>query len=206
MDLLVVSPESEYANEAELIVRLFDAGLCRYHLRKPAWSMEQCAALLQEIPAAYHARISTHQYHRLIEMFEVGVHFKEAVVHASAGDAEPRVIGGYVPECVPQIKSRSLHGIQNLRMHLRGIDYAFLSPIFPSISKENYSPTWSESELCAALKPSFAAKVYALGGITPTHVGCALKYGFDGVVLHGVLWQAAEPLTIFEAVGKKVAT
>ena len=201
MDLLAVSPESEYSDEVNLIGRLFESGLTRYHLRKPDWSFEQCSRFLEAIPSDFHSRISLHQHHALAARFGTGVHFKEADL---SGDWMRDLA-----TCLPKqdkaseffVCSGSFHSLRDIAS--RGFDYVFLSPIFPSISKRNHIPKWSMDELSSALKAPSEARIYALGGMTSTNFIQAIQLGFDGVVLHGALWQAAEPLRILEAVLKE---
>lgn len=197
MQVIAVSPESEYANEADMIVRLLQSGLDRYHVRKPTWSVADCETLLDAVPAEWHARLSMHQHHVLALSYAVGIHYKDGVV---AGDSLAEVLGA---EC--RVCSRSLHNLEDLEGALRGVDYAFLSPVFQSISKRGYVPRWSEVELRAALSGTLPAKLYALGGITADTLGQSRDYGFEGVVLHGSLWQAADPLAAFASFRKELS-
>jgi len=194
MHLLAVSPESEYADEPALVVRLFDAGLARYHLRKPDWSREQCAEWLQAIPMGLHALISVHQHHDLAKEFGVGLHFRD---DGQRLDHEARFGVG------PLVRSRSLHELERLSERVEGMAYTFLSPIFASISKQGYKPDWTEAELRAALAGPRSSKLYALGGITAENLAQVGELGFDGAVLHGCLWQANDPIAAFDVVRKE---
>jgi len=186
MDILAVSPVSEYAGEALLLPRLFEGGLARYHLRKPSWSLARCAEWLRAIPASLLSQISIHQHHELADTFGVGLHLKDGPA-AALPVAERRLAEA-------PLRSRSLHGLHRLETSLDGFGYALLSPVFPSISKSGYGPQWSEAELRQALAAPRRAKLYALGGITAANAARAVDFGFDGVVLHGALWQAVDPL------------
>jgi thiamine-phosphate pyrophosphorylase len=189
MELLAVSPASKYGGEADVMVRLFQAGLARYHMRKPWWSEADCVALLEAVAAKWHARISIHQHHQLAQTYDLGLHFKEGVaVHQSTLNS-----------------SRSLHGFEQLEASLSPVDYAFLSPVFQSISKCDYAPSWTEAQLRTALSGTLPAKLYALGGIAVGKVQHALDLGFDGVVLHGALWQSPDPLATFANIVKEAA-
>ena len=189
MDILAVSPESEYAGETLLLPRLFEAGLARYHLRKPSWSLARCAEWLRAVPESLLPKISIHQHHALADTFGVGLHLKDTQKAALP-----------VPECKvtgAPLRSRALHSLHRLEASLDGFAYALLSPVFPSISKSGYGPPWSETELrraLGALTGPRSAKLYALGGITAANAVSAIDLGFDGIVLHGSLWQAVDPL------------
>ena len=189
MDLLAISPpDDEYPQEAHLIVQLLDAGLLRYHIRKPVGSQRATESLIQAVPEAYHSRLSLHQHDALVDRYEVCLH------HTSHTDLDGRAA-----------RSCSLHHLSSLETALDGYDYAFLSPIFPSISKAGYGPSWTESALRAALKPDYPTRLYALGGVQPGKLALAQSLGFQGVVLHGALWQAADPLQVFQSFRAMVA-
>ena len=183
MDLLAISPpDDDYPQEARLLVRLLEAGLQRYHIRKPAGCRMASERLIQAVPEAYHSRLSLHQHYDLEERYGICLHHTS---HATLGDRVAR--------------SCSLHSLDALDTQLKGYEYAFLSPIFPSISKAGYGPVWSESALRTALKPDYQTRLYALGGVQPGKLALAQSLGFEGVVLHGVLWQAADPLQVFQS-------
>lgn len=187
MQLIVVSPESEYADEASVIVRLLDAGLTRYHLRKPDWTAAQCADLLAKVPQQLHTQLSIHQCYELADSHAVSIHLKDnGSTHSLA-------------------KSRSLHDLQSIADKVKDLDYAFLSPIFPSITKTGYVSPWIELELRDALRGPRELQFYALGGITTGTAERALDLGFDGVVLHGTVWQSADPVQAFQSFRKEAA-
>ena len=169
-------------------------------LRNGGASSSKKGELLVEIPSELHCRLSIHQHHELAETFEVGLHFKEAVAARASAchvESKPEVDGA------SRFSSLSLHQLDDINVHLAGYDYAFLSPVFPSISKPGYQAQWTDANLRAALALPRVAQVYALGGITVGNVDRALEFGFDGVVLHGSLWQSADPLAVFEAFRKE---
>ncbi len=78
MDLIVVSPENEYPKEHDWVCRLFDAGLWRYHLRKPGWDDADVEAYLEKIPHNWRSQVVVHQCHEAIEKYDLGGwHFKD---------------------------------------------------------------------------------------------------------------------------------
>ncbi len=195
METIVVSPEDKYVGEEDFIEQFFVRGLTRYHLRKPYWSREQCSLFLERIPRRWHGRISIHQHHCLAAAFDVGLHFKDS---RSRSDDNP-------PELFSGPRSRSLHSLESLKTECSGYDYVFLSPVFSSISKPNYRPKWTEQELLVALDFEFKKRLFALGGIDASNTALAASLGFGGVVLHGTVWQSADPLKAFQAIGVEAA-
>ena len=57
----------------------------------------------------------------------------------------------------------SLHSLQELSEDLQGLDYAFLSPIFDSISKPGYTAAFDAEALRHALSKA-TCPIIALGG------------------------------------------
>ncbi len=71
-------------------------------------------------------------------------------------------------------------------------EYCFLSPIFDSISKENYSANFDKKELKEFLNKKRKIKVIALGGLTEENYLEALELGFDGGAFLGSVWKRYE--------------
>ncbi len=196
MDILAISPPDTFPAETQWIVRLLDAGLTRYHLRKPAWSAVTLEAFLQTLPPACRSRLVLHQHPALVQAHALGGwHVKG---HADASSPLPPNPGS-LPAGRPVI-SRSLHRITDLEADTQGWDAALLSPVFPSFSKPGHHPPWTEAELARCLGERRGARLYALGGIDATRAARCHDWGFDGVVLHGALWQAADPLAVLETI------
>jgi len=196
MDILAISPPDTFPAETQWIARLLDAGLTRYHLRKPDWSAATLAAFLQAVPPGCRSRLVLHQHHALVQAHALGGwHVKD---HADARPPLPPDTGSR-PAAKPVV-SRSLHRISALVADTQGWDAVLLSPVFPSFSKPGYQAPWTESELVQSLREFRSTRLYALGGIDATRARRCHDWGFDGVVLHGALWRAADPLTAFETI------
>jgi len=208
MKIVVVSPASDEPREHAVLAELFNSGLERYHVRKPQWSRERLFAWLNVVPAQWRSRLVLHQYHELAVEFGCGgMHFKD-----SEGRARPLGAPGIsaVPAGRPYLfTSRSCHDQVTLDAALGHFDAVFLSPVFPSISKPDYQPTIGYAAIAERLARRTAAErrteVIALGGITPSNATCCAELGFDGVALLGALWQAAEPLKVFEQLQQPIS-
>lgn len=94
--------------------------------------------------------------------------------------------------------STSFHSLQQLRTDWGpALSYAFLSPIFDSISKEGYSAArFDRRELRHVLQCPFP--VVALGGITPENIQDTEHMGFAGAAVIGSVWQAKDPTAAWE--------
>ncbi len=77
--------------------------------------------------------------------------------------------------------------------------YAFLSPIFDSISKAGYKSKFDLKELKRSplLGRGAGGEVIALGGIDENTIHEAVDLGFDGVAVLGAIWMSEDPLKNF---------
>ena len=72
MELIVITPEENLANETEIVNRLFEAGLHRLHLRKPLLGLAYHRAYIDNVATEYHERIVIHNYFELMDEFGLG--------------------------------------------------------------------------------------------------------------------------------------
>jgi len=200
MNLYSISPESFSDREVEDILALLDAGLDAYHLRKPGASEEELADLLSALPEVARQRIVLHQHYGLVKTFGLGGYHVKDCESSERALSAARIAGTTL--------SRSVHSLSQLRAMSSSLDYAFLSPVFASISKSGYEPQWSASALLSALKTvkeTSRISVCALGGIDAAKALIAKEMGFDGLVLHGALWNAADPVGVLREIREAVA-
>lgn len=188
MDLIVISPESEEQREHAVLVRMFDAGLQSYHLRKPDWNGAQLAAWLRALPTEFHSRIVLHSHHELIGQFALGgLHQRDKAGGILA--RTPRL----------GLRSRAVHDLAALSASLTQYDRVLFSPLFPSISKPGYSldPAISRDELRTILALLRRARVIALGGVDRSKLNTCSELGFDGVAVLGAVWRTVDPVKSF---------
>lgn len=72
-----------------------------------------------------------------------------------------------------------------------GADFVTYSPIYPIANKPGYGPAVGVESLEKLVK-SVALPVFALGGVTPAHVGECLEVGASGVAVMSGIMSAAE--------------
>ncbi len=194
-ELIVISPETEYAKEAFWVSRMFEEGLERYHLRKPGWSKGRLIAFVQQIHEKYWSRFVLHQSYELVGKLDLaGYHLKDN------SDALSEVERFQEVRRSSQSMSRSVHSFEALHSDSGNWDYLFLSPVFDSISKEGYSSKWTLEEIESVLNGDFEkplTKCYALGGVDSSNINRCLEIGFDGVAVLGAVWNDADPLKAF---------
>jgi thiamine-phosphate pyrophosphorylase len=194
MKLVVLSPPDDRVSEQEIVRALFEAGLVRYHLRKPAWSAERTAGLLESLPPTWRRRVILHCHHEMVRSLGAGgVHFRDAD-HAPEDPAVQRGAGGFA--------SRSCHDVRTVRAALGQYDAVFICPVFASLSKPGYGPMPPHvrdelRDLLAARTTQQSTEVVALGGVTAQTLTDCHRLGFDGAAVLGAVWDAPDPVSAF---------
>tara|TARA_Y100000588_G_scaffold130416_1_gene142872 strand:+ start:2830 stop:3459 length:630 start_codon:yes stop_codon:yes gene_type:complete len=195
LETIVISLESHYPNEQDWVVKLFEAGLSRYHLRKPFLTDEELEEYLSQIPEKWLRQVIPHQSHYMVEARDLGGwHFKDDAKNLQKAEALMK------SRQKSLILSRTIHSLDDLNEDLSQWDYVMLGPVFHSISKGNYGPKWEEAQLTAALrycKDAYRTRVYALGGVDESKSQRCERMGFDGLALLGCIWKTPNPLESF---------
>ncbi|MFY9925203.1 MAG: thiamine phosphate synthase [Opitutaceae bacterium] len=193
MQIVVISPEWSDAREAASMQGLFEAGLERYHVRKPAWTPARLESWLLSLPAAWRPRIVVHAQAGLARRLAVGWHERDRGRGTGA-----RGLG------------RSCHDLLSLGRRLGLYPYLFFGPVFPSITKRGYGPAadFPWERLSRVLKRSRApaqTRVFAIGGITPGGLARCAALGFDGVAVMGAVWNGPDPVGAYRALRAEAA-
>ncbi len=177
MKTIVITTENFFENEAEAINDLFKAGLYRLHIRKPNSSESACEKLISGINRKWYSQISLHDHFQLAKKYGLGG------LHLNKRNPVP-------PTGFAGMLSCSCHSLDEIKSEKYKFDYLFLSPIFDSISKEGYGSRFSGGELqAAAANKIIDAKIFALGGITPTNISSVAACNFGGAAVLGFIWQ-----------------
>jgi thiamine monophosphate synthase len=201
--LVVISPEVAHPAEALVLQKIAQSPLsCRFHLRRPRLGPLALARELLHFAPELWPWISVH-----------GPLDTEALC-AAKGDIAWTHLGQHKrspdpfehpkqnghPQAGKGPLSASLHSLEELSsldLAHRPVDYAFLSPIFGSLSKPGYRGEWDFGTLTPSLKSWHEApqapKILALGGITPQTAAKALELGFTGLAVLGAIWQSQSP-------------
>ncbi len=176
MKLIVITPPTFFIEEDKILTTLFEEGLDYLHLRKPDTAPMYSERLLTLIPETYHKRIVTHEHFYLKEEFKLmGIHLN------GRNPNPPEFYRGHI--------SCSCHSVEEVKKRKSGCNYVFMSPIFDSISKQNYLSTYSAEEIRKAAKAGIIdKKVIALGGVDADTIPLIKDYGFGGVAVLGDLW------------------
>uniref|UniRef100_A0A7S0X0U7 Thiamine phosphate synthase/TenI domain-containing protein n=1 Tax=Chlamydomonas leiostraca TaxID=1034604 RepID=A0A7S0X0U7_9CHLO len=134
--VVITPPSASIPDEPRWLNQMLDAGLEAAHVRKPGWSEEQLRAYVSQISLQHRPKLRIHSHHHLAnEMGIGGIHYPAAVLPKlplqPALTAEGRQL----------LQSTSFHMLSDLqgKGHYGALDYAFLSPVFDSISKQGYT-------------------------------------------------------------------
>ncbi len=176
MKLILLTTPDFFVEEDKILTALFEEGLDILHLRKPETEPVYSERLLTLLPDCHHSQIVVHDHFYLKDEFNLkGIHLN------SRNPEPPANYRGHL--------SKSIHSIEELKDDKKGFNYVFLSPIFDSISKSNYTSAFDYNDLKAASEKGIIdKKVMALGGITSENMNVVKDLGFGGVVILGDLW------------------
>ena len=185
---ILISQPDDFDGEIDVLVSLFENGLQYFHLRKPQSSKEEMIKYIESIPEKYHSKIVIHSHYSLAEIFNL------KGIHCTAKGRDEF----YEMEHLPIQKSISTHGFCEAGMVDESFAYAFISPVFTSISKPNYEQAFQHDALQQFLCRPHRTAFIALGGITPENVSVCKQMGFDGVAMIGSIWNHHNPLEQWE--------
>lgn len=185
--MIVITNPTAVTNEINILHSLFENGLELLHIRKPDYSEAEMVSFLTSIGSDFRNQLVLHSHHHLANSFGINL------LH------NPKD----VKEIDNPVFSTSTHSIAEFNALENNYSYAFLSPVYPSISKQGYH---SEIDLCESVKErtNFNTKLIALGGISAENISETLQKGFDDVALLGTIWNSTNPLEIFKLCQKAV--
>ncbi|WP_326981309.1 thiamine phosphate synthase [Chryseobacterium sp. MYb264] len=193
--IIVITPEERKKNEVELINELFHEGLDLLHVRKPFINSEEMTGFIQNIDLKFHAQLVLHSHYDVAETFNISrLHFREI-------DRQ----NGLFKAFKDKIMSTSVHDIETFNELNADWEYAFVSPVFPSISKKGYG---ENSTILRDIKKRDNSKVklIALGGIDEKNITKAFENTIDGIALLGAVWQSDSPIRLFRKIMKMKST
>ena len=197
MKIVVVSPPDDRVDELEAVRALFDAGLGRYHLRKPAWSFEGTASFLMGLPSRWRHRVILHGHHAVARNLDAGgIHFRDDG-HAPGDPTSQVGANGFA--------SRSCHDVSAVSAALGRFGAVFIGPVFASLSKPGYGPMPRQARdelkhlLASRTQAQRGTDVVAIGGITTETLADCHALGFDGAAVLGAVWEAPDPVAAFVA-------
>lgn len=202
MKLIVISSSRLLENEAEMVTKLFEAGLETFHLRKLKISTRKMQEFIGQIPDFYHNRIFLHSHHNLTFKFNLGgIHLT-----SSHRKKEKR---NWIFLRLMKLKNSNFKITTSIKTigHLLDSEddkkyaYVFLSPVFDS-ENSRFQSGFTEHSLRSALSKT-TYKVIARGGVDVSSIEKAKKLGFDGLAFYSSIWKSKKPVEEFNRVVAK---
>ena len=189
--LIVISDHQLYLREAQEINRLFESGMERYHIRHHNISEEDLAGLIDAIEPQYLNRVSANHNHDLCR--EHGI----KRIHFTEEDRLAWEKTDWKNREHDEVYTTSVHSIEDYNKLPDFFEYAFISPIFDSISKPGIKAVRYDFSKRDQAKP---IKLIGLGGIHSANVHEAMDLGLDGLALLGSVWESEEPVKAFQKI------
>jgi len=184
--IVIISPEETVVNETAFVNSFFENGLDLFHVRKYAFSIDEMQRYLNGIDEKFHDQIVLHSHFHLAK--ELGVHR----LHFREEERERKAYLSFTDYTL----STSVHGIGDFNALDNIWQYAFLSPVFPCISKSGYGKDHSVLNDFQYRK-NLNTQLVALGGIDGNNYKQVFEHGADGIALLGSIWQSNDPLNTF---------
>lgn len=187
--IVLIAPEKDILNEIEILHQLFQEGLQCYHLRKPDKDYQEHRTYLNQIDVNFHNRIVTHNFHELINEYNLkGIHFQEQkrIDHI---DNPGHYFKGLT--MFGKTISSSFHEVDAIENCYFEFDYHLLSPVFTSISKEGYKGREFDVN-------HIDKTIIGMGGVTSSNLEAIKKLGFKGVGVLGSIWTSKTPVENFK--------
>ncbi|MDQ6527988.1 thiamine phosphate synthase [Flavobacterium sp. LHD-85] len=195
--MIVITNPFTIEDEIDILHSLLEEGLSLLHIRKPDFSELEMSQFINQIKLEFRNKLVLHNHHHLAEYFGVDrFHFSEKERKSNLNDPAK-----FSKPC--RSRSTSTHSIEDFNSLENDFDYAFLSPVFKSISKENYHPKLDLFEAIKS-KTNSKTKAVALGGINAENIQKTLENGFNEVALLGSIWNNKNPLKQFKLCQKIV--
>lgn len=168
--IAVLTLPGSFAGEAECLEDLLEAGVERLHLRKPEMGLREQEALLARLAPRWASRLVLHYQP------ELALRYGIPQVHG------PLTIGKGTGLRV----STSVHSWEEFAALPEGLAYAFISPLFDSISKQGYR---AHAGLLAIPEGPLPCRPIGLGGIGAGTIGEMIRNGWTGAAVLGWIWE-----------------
>ncbi|MNJ85542.1 Thiamine-phosphate synthase [compost metagenome] len=182
--LIVISDSDFKPGETTIVNELFRAGLDLFHIRKYEAGEEELKAFIEAVDPEYRERLVLNHHH------DLGLSLGLKRVHYSERDRKTWEETNWTEINPETVYSTSVHSMEEYNELPEHFSYAFLSPVFDSISK----PGYEAKSFDFSKKKERATKLIGLGGIQSENTAEAIQLGFDGVALLGAIWKSENPV------------
>jgi thiamine monophosphate synthase len=181
--LAVLTLPGMFAGEADHLEGLLEAGVSRLHLRKPAAGAEELEGLLRRLAPRWSERLVLHGGRELALRYGIPNVHGSVEYRGGRGRSGGGPFVGGDPDGLTL--STSVHNWEEFALLPDGLAYAFISPVFDSISKAGYL---ANAELLR-LPRSEPCLPVGLGGVNAETLGEMVQLGWKGAAVLGWIWE-----------------
>lgn len=183
--IMILTPEADVVYEARYINELMKTGEQLLHIRKYGMNDSELRTYIHNISSEFHKRLVLHSHFHLAP--ETGIER----LHFNESHRRQNLHKVYIKKYT---LSTSVHSIEDFNALSPCWNYAFISPVFPSISKPGHG---RENNILSHLKyrNNTTVKLIGLGGINALNCRRVYDAGADGIALLGAVWGNAAPGT-----------
>lgn len=188
MELILFTFPKDYVKEIELLNLFLGDKSLTVHIRKPSFSEDDLRFFLNNINKEFHPQLVIHNHLYLLKEYNLkGFHCTRLFLSKSK-----LIFEDLIKEYPNKTFSKTCHSLKELENTNERYSYVFLSPIFDSISKDNYPSAFNLKEVGKLLEKTII-KVVALGGISTSNLKQIKDYNFYGTGLLGSVWNSENP-------------
>lgn len=167
--IAVLTLPGDFPGEAECLEELLEAGVERLHLRKPEMSLPELERLVSRLASRWASRLVLHYQPQLALRYGI-----------------PQVHGPLsMGEGTGLRVSTSVHSWEEFVELPESLEYAFISPLFDSISKQGYLA----NKGLLAIPDKLPCRPIGLGGVGAATIGELVKNGWTGAAVLGWIWE-----------------
>ena len=168
--IAVLTLPGQFEGEGDRLEELLEAGVERLHLRKPEMSKVELERLVERLAPRWASRLVLHYEP------ELAVRFGIPQVHGPLGICKGKGLR----------ESTSVHSWGAFCRLPDGLEYAFISPLFDSISKKGYGADASLLSIPATPLPCMPV---GLGGVGAETIGELVQRRWQGAAVLGWIWE-----------------
>jgi len=188
--MIVITSPTAVKEEAAIINEMFDNGLKLLHIRRPNATIKEVRRLIGDIDSRNHQQLALHQYHEIASDYGIErLHFKEA---ERLKQSEKQLNSLKQNGC---ILSTSVHNWKSYEALTPAFSYAFIGPVFNSISKQGYNAMkhieFGSNNIIGRI---------AIGGVSKENLNSKILEAFDGIAVLGAVWQSQNPANEFKRI------
>lgn len=208
MQIILYTAPVDIENEIEIIQNALDAGVDYLYIRKPELDDFSLVDFVEKIPEKYWNKCISSSLIITKEFNLGGYHFTRDIIEKNEKYNDKVLEWLHTNN---KICSVSAHNENEILTYSNKSNHVIVSPIFKSISKQNYSYEWNFDELKQNIATIKIRKnniqLFAVGGIDINNITLVKQLGFNGVGLLGAIWNASfkaqnELISIIETIKK----